>query len=201
MKLIASLTSPYARKVRVLLAEKKLPFELVVDNPWAADAKVPAINPIGKVPALVTDDGMNLFDSRVIAEYLDERAAPRFIPAAGTERLRVRCDEALADGMTDAGIAMFLERKREAARQDPAWLERQRGKVDAGVKALAAELGDKPFLRGTGMTLGDVAAACGLLWVEFRLPEVAWREGYPGLARWIGALESRDSFAATQPPR
>ncbi len=200
MKLLASKTSPYARKVRVLLAEKQLAFEFVEENSWSAETTVPRFNPIGKVPVLVLDDGSCLFDSSVIAEYLDPLGAPAFLPPAGMERARVRCDEALGNGITDAGVAIFLERKREASRQDPAWIARQRGKVDSGIAALARELGGKAYLRGDTMTLGDVACACALLWVEFRLPEVAWRAQYPALGRWIERLESRPSFATTRPP-
>ena len=119
MKLLASKTSPYARKIRVLLAEKQLAFEFVEESAWNADTTVPRYNPLNKIPVLVTDDGTNLYDSSVIAEYLDPLGAPSFIPPAGIERARVRRDEALGNGITDAGIAIFLERKREAARQDP----------------------------------------------------------------------------------
>lgn len=199
MKLVASKTSPYARKVRVLLAEKQLAFDLVEENAWNAGTTVPRYNPLNKVPVLVTDDGTCLFDSSVIAEYLEPLGAPSFIPPAGLERACVRRDEALGDGIADAGIAIFLERKRDPARQDAAWIERQRGKVDAGIAALARELGGKAFLRGDALSLGDVACACALLWLEFRMPDIAWRSQYPALERWIERLESRPSFASTRP--
>ena len=163
MKLLASKTSPYARKVRVLLAEKQLAFEFVEESAWNAGTTVPRYNPLNKVPVLVTDDGTCLFDSSVIAEYLDPLGAPSFIPPAGLERALVRRDEALGNGITDAGIAIFLERKREASRQDPAWIARQRDKIEAGIEALVRELGGKAYLRGDTITLGDVACACALL--------------------------------------
>jgi glutathione S-transferase len=199
MKLLASKTSPYARKIRVLLAEKQLAFDFVEENAWSADTTVPRYNPLNKVPVLVTDEGVCLYDSPVIAEYLEPLGAPSFIPPAGMERSLVRRDEALGDGITDAGIAIFLERKREPARQDPAWMERQRGKIEAGIEALARELGGKAFLRGDTISLGDVACACALLWLEFRLPEIGWRARHAELERWIGRLESRPSFARTRP--
>jgi glutathione S-transferase len=199
MKLVAAKTSPYARKVRVILAEKSLPFEFVVEDVWNAATRVPEFNPLGKVPALVTDDGDFLYDSRVIAEYLDGLAPPRLIPASGMERIRVRRDEALGDGITDAGITMFLERKREAARQDAGWIARQTRKVEAGIAALARELADKPFLRGAEMTLGDVSAGCALLWLEFRMPEIDWRQRHANLKALVERLESRPSFATTRP--
>jgi len=199
MKLVASKTSPYARKVRIVLAEKQLPFEFVQDNVWDAATKVPQFNPLGKVPALVTDEGDPLYDSPVIVEYLDSLGSPRFIPAGGIERARVKRDEALADGIMDAGITIFLERKREAARQDANWLARQQGKVEAGIAALAQQLGDAQYLRGNEMTLGDITAGCALFWVEFRLPEIAWRAKHANLAAWAKRLEARPSFAGTRP--
>jgi glutathione S-transferase len=200
MKLLASKTSPYARKVRVILAEKQLPHEFVEESAWNADSTVPRFNPLNKIPVLVTDDGTCLYDSTVITEYLEPRGAPSFLPPSGLERAKVRRDEALGNGIADAGIAIFLERKREAARQDPAWMARQRSKIDAGIAALAQELGGRPFLRGDAVSLGDVSCACALLWLEFRLPEIAWRRQHPELGRWVERLESRPSFSSTRPP-
>lgn len=199
MKLVASKTSPYARKVRVLLAEKHLDFEFVEENVWSPETMVPSVNPLGKVPVLVLDDGLCLYDSRVIAEYLDALGAPALIPAPGMERILVRRDEALGDGIADAGIAIFLEGKRDPARQDGAWIARQRSKIDRSIAALASGLGGKPYLRGTQATLGDIACACALLWLEFRLPAIAWRAGHANLATWIATMEARPAFAVTRP--
>ena len=199
MKLIGSKTSPYVRKVRVLLAEKQLPFEFVEESAWNADTTVPRYNPLNKVPVLVLDDGETLYDSRVITEHLDALGGARFIPASGPERARVKRDEALGDGIADAGITIFLERKREASRQDPAWIARQKDKVEAGIAALAKAVGSKPAAGARQMTLGDIACGCALFWVEFRLPEFAWRDN-PVLKSWAENLEGRPSFAATRPP-
>jgi glutathione S-transferase len=199
MKLYGSRTSPYVRKVRVMLAEKRLACDFVEDNVWADATAVTAINPLTKVPALVLDDGTPLYDSTVIADYLDTLAAPSFIPGAGLARALVKRNESLGDGITDAGIAIFLERKRVATLQDPAWIARQRGKIDAGIAALAAELGGQAFLRGDKLTLGDISCGCGLFWLEFRLPEIAWRAQYPNLSSWAGRLEALPAFAATVP--
>ena len=195
MKLVGSKTSPYVRKVRVLLAEKNLPFDFIEESAWNADTKVPLYNPLNKVPALVLDDGESLYDSSVIAEYLDTLPGTRFIPGAVLERARVRRDEALGDGIADAGITIFLERKREAARQDPAWIARQRDKVEAGVAALAKRVASKA---SKPMTLGDIACGCALFWLEFRLPEFRWRDD-PALKSWAENLEARASFASTRP--
>ena len=199
MKLVASKTSPYARKVRVILAEKKLPFEFHAENVWDAATRIADFNPLGKVPALVTDESETLFDSPVIAEYLDGLGGARFIPAAGVERARVKRQEALGDGIADAGITVFLERKREAARQDGAWIDRQVGKINSGIAAIARELGDRQFLGGDAPSLGDIACGCALFWAEFRMPEIGWRAKHSNLDAWAKRLEARPSFASTRP--
>lgn len=200
MKLIGSKTSPFVRKVRVLLAEKQLPHEFVEDSAWNADTKVPSYNPLNKVPALRLDDGESIYDSAVIAEYLDGISGGEYLPRPPAERARVKCHEALGDGIADAAITAFLERKRDAARQDAAWITRQMDKVNMGISSLASTLGSKPYLGGLQMNLGDIACACGLFWVEFRMPELRWRDQYPNLKAWAERMESRPSFAATKPP-
>ena len=199
MKLIGSRTSPYVRKIRVLLAEKQVSYDFIEENVWSPDSAVPRYNPLNKVPALVVDDGECLYDSPVIAEYVDSLPGVTFIPAALHERVRVRRDEALGDGIADAGILMFVERKREAARQDPAWIARQADKVNAGIAALAKSVAAKSTSGARRMTLGDIACGCALFWLEFRLPEFRWRDD-PALRSWAENLESRASFAATRPP-
>jgi glutathione S-transferase len=198
MKLIGSNTSPYVRKVRIFLAEKQLPFEFVEESAWTPTTTVPLYNPLNKVPALQLDDGESLYDSAVITEYLDTLPGPRFIPSTGSERARVRRDEALGDGIADAGIAIFLERKRVAAMQDPTWIARQRDKVEAGIAALAKSVGAKSSIGGAQMNLGDIACGCALFWVDFRLPEFKWRD-HANLKQWAERLEARPAFAATRP--
>ncbi len=200
MKLVASYTSPYARKVRIVMAEKRIECEFQQENVWAADTQVGHYNPLGKVPVLVLDDGMSLYDSRVITEYLDGLTpVSRLIPENGRDRVLVKRWEALGDGITDAGVAVFLERKRPEAQQSKEWIDRQLSKVDAGIAAAAREMGDKDFCHGTAITLGDISLGCCLLWLEFRLPQVKWRESHPGLRAWIEKIEARPSFAETVP--
>lgn len=198
MKLVGSRTSPFVRKIRVLLAEKQIACEFVVDDVWGPDPLAKKLNPLNKVPVLVSDDGECLYDSQVIAEYLDSFPGATFIPAPIVERVRVRRNEALGDGIAEAGVAIFLERKREAARQDPASIARQADKVNAGTAALAKSLGGKPAIGTRPVTLGDIACGCALFWLEFRLPEFRWRDD-PVLRSWAERLESRASFAATRP--
>ncbi|WP_269533056.1 glutathione S-transferase [Chitinimonas sp. BJYL2] len=200
MKLIASLTSPYARKVRVVLHEKRIECPLTVDTPWNADSQVPHYNPLGKVPVLVLDDGSTLFDSRVIVEYLDHVSpVARLIPAEYRQTIQVKRWEALADGVADAAIAIFLERKRPQDQQSPEWIARQQGKVDAGLAALAADLGERAWCNGETYTLADIAVGCCLGWLAFRFPELDWRARHPNLARLMDKLEQRPAFAETLP--
>ena len=200
MKLVASLTSPYARKIRVALAEKNLPFELEVDIPWLADTRVPSYNPLGKVPALVADDGEVWFDSPVIAEYLDTLAGPALLPADRLAALPVRQAEALADGITDAAVAAFLEGMRPAERQDPASIERQLGKIHRGLAALEQRLAQRKGLGGEALTIADIAAGCTLGYLDFRFAHLGWRAAHPQLAAWADGLLARPSFTASAPP-
>lgn len=199
MKLLGSKTSPFVRKVRVILAEKQLPFEFVEESAWNADTTVVRYNPLNKVPVLLLDDGEPVYDSAVIAEYLDALSGGTLIPAVPLERARAHRDEALGDGIADAGITVFLERKREVSRQDAAWIARQMDKVNAGITALARSLGSKPFLGGGHLNVADIACACALFWAEFRMPELRWRDSHPNLKAWAERMEMRPSFAATRP--
>lgn len=200
MKLIGSRTSPFVRKVRVLLAEKGLAYDFVEDSAWSAKSAVPDHNPLNKVPVMVTQDGENLYDSAVIAEYVDALGSPRFVPAEALQRARVRRDEALGDGIADAGILIMLEKKREPGRQDAAWIDRQRQKVNAGIGELGRRLAGSPYVNGDELSLGDIACACALLWLEFRMPDIRWRSENPAIAAWVARIEARDSFRLTQPP-
>lgn len=201
MKLIGSLTSPYVRKVRIVLAEKKIDYDLVVDSPWVEGNQVAAFNPLGKVPVLVLDDDSTLFDSRVIAEYLDTVAPnSRLIPASGRERISVKRWEALADGVLDAAVAAFLESRRPDGERSPSWIDRQRGKLAQALEVMADELGEQPWCYGSAMSLADIAVGCALGYVLFRLPDIGWREQYPNLAQLYEKLMQRHAFAETVPP-
>jgi glutathione S-transferase len=200
MKLIGSLASPFTRKVRIVLAEKKIEYQFDIDNPWKADAQAAKLNPLGKVPVLVLDDGRTLFDSRVIVGFLDN-ASPlaRLVPAENRERVEARRWEALADGVLDAGILARLENQREAKRRNEAWTARQMGKVKSGLAAMDAELGDKPWCVGNGYTLADIALGACLGWLEFRHPGLDWKADCANLARAFARLSERASFADTVP--
>ena len=200
MKLLGSVPSPYTRKVRIVLAEKRVEcaFELV--EVMAADGPVPRHNPLGKIPVLLLDDGATLYDSRVIAEFLDTVSPMgRLIPEESRGRIAVRRWEALADGVVDAGILIRYEQAREANLQSTAWIERQTGKLERGLAEMAKELGDKPWCHGNGYTLADIATGCALGWLQFRFTKLDWRGQYPNLARHFDKLSERAAFLDTVP--
>jgi len=200
MKLIGANASPYVRKVRIVMAEKKIDFEHVIENPWAPDTKVPESNPLGKVPCLVMEDGGAVFDSRVIVEYLDTiNPVNKLIPASGRARVEVRCWEALGDGMCDAAILARLEGQRPKVQQSADWVARQMGKVEQALAAAARGLGDKPWCAGNTFTLADIATGCALGYLDFRYAQIEWRKTYPNLSKLADKLAARASFAETAP--
>ncbi|MGE5465883.1 MAG: glutathione S-transferase [Ignavibacteria bacterium] len=200
MKLIGSLTSPYVRKTRVVLAEKKIDYDFVLESPWGEGNSVAKFNPLGKVPVLVLDDDSTLFDSRVIVEYLDNMTPNnKLFPASGRERITVKRWEALADGVCDAAATAVMEAKRPKKLQDAAWIERQRGKIALGLEALAGDLGESNWCFGNSLSLADIAVGCALGYLAFRFPEIAWHDEYPNLARLYAKLLSRPSFTDTIP--
>ncbi len=198
MKLLGTVTSPFTRKVRVVLAEKRLECEFVVDVPNTPESTVIRYNPLGKIPVLVLDDEHSIFDSRVIAEYLDN-ASPgnRLIPEEKRPRIQVRRWEALADGCTDAAIALFNEKKKPAEQQSADWITRQQGKVDRALQVMADELAAKAWCAGDFFTLADIAVGSCLGWLELRLPDIQWRRNHPNLARLADKLSQRSSFKDT----
>lgn len=200
MKLIGSLTSPFVRKVRIVLAEKRIDYDFQLDNPWNSDSHAPQHNPLGKVPVLVMDDGSNLFDSRVIVEYLDAvTPVSRLIPETNRHRIVVRRWEALADGICEAAAAVFLENKRPAKQQSKDWIARQQKKVALGLESAARDLGEKSWCDGEAYSLADVAMGCALSYLDFRFPEIGWRAAYPNLAKLADKLAARASFKDTMP--
>ena len=202
MKLLGSVPSPYTRKVRIVLAEKKIDcdFEVVDVNP--PENPVNAHNPLGKVPALLMDDGSALFDSRVIVEFLDGVSPlARLIPEENRERVAVRRWEALADGSLDAGLLIRYEANRPKKEQSAAWAAKQTGKLKRGLAMIAADIGDKAFCHGERYTLADIAVGCCLGWVNFRKPAgIDVLAEYPNLGRYYDKLMERPAFADTAPP-
>ncbi len=203
MKLIGSSSSPYVRKVRITMAEKKLDYRYVTDNVWSPETRIGDSNPLGKVPCLVMEGAEALFDSRVIVEYLDTLSpVGKLIPPNGRERAEVKTWEALADGVLDAAILARLEATwdgRSQAQRSQEWIDRQRGKIQASLKAMSRGLADKPFCAGIHLSLADIATGCALGYLDFRFPDIAWRSEHPNLARLQDKLMLRSSFADTAP--
>jgi glutathione S-transferase len=203
MKLLGSKTSPYVRKVRIVMLEKKLDYVFVPEDVWSAQTTITETNPLGKVPCLIMEAGEALFDSRVIVEYLDTLSpVGKLIPAVGRERAEVKTWEALADGVLDAAILARLEATwvgRSPAERSQAWIDRQLGKIHTSLKAMSKGLGDKPYCAGIHLSLADVAVGCALSYMDFRFPQINWRSDYPNLQKLLDKLMLRPSFAETRP--
>ena len=203
MKLIGSPASPYARKVRVVMAEKKLDYQYVIEDVWADGSSITEANPLGQVPCLVMEGGEAVFDSRVIVEYLDTLSpVGKLIPAQGRERAEVKTWEALADGLLDAALLVRMEnvfKGRTEAQRSQAWIDRQMQKINAVLKAMSTGLADKPFCSGVHFSLSDVAVGCALSYLDYRFPQVTWRDSYANLARLQDKLALRPSFIETAP--
>jgi glutathione S-transferase len=203
LKLIGSLTSPYVRKVRIVMAEKKLDYQLTLEDVWAKDDILKS-NPLGKVPCLVMEGGEAVFDSRVIVEYLDTLSpVGKLIPPVGRERVEVRTWEALADGLQDAAILARLEATwpgRSAEQRSQAWIDRQMSRVDAALQAMSHGLGEKSFCTGTHFSLADVATGCALGYLDFRFAHINWRAEHPSLHKLYDKLATRQSFIDSAPP-
>lgn len=199
MKLYGSLTSPYVRKARILLQEKKLACEFVVADAWAADSPVPALNPLGKVPVLALDNGKVLFDSPVIIEYLDALKTPAWLPASGEARWEMLRWQALADGMLDAAVIRLLESRRPAAQQSAETIRRQEEKIARSIDYTAQHLPPGAWLMSDRFTLADLVMGVALEYTDFRYPH-DWRGSHARLGQWLDGISARASFIETRPP-
>jgi glutathione S-transferase len=200
MKLIGTLTSPYARKARVVLAEKKIDYDWILDSPNDPDTSVTRYNPLARIPVLVLDDDTALFDSPVIVEYLDNLAPNnKLFPQPSRERVEVKRWEALADGVLDAAVGCRLEQLRPEGERSEKWMRREREVIDAALTAMARELGDQPWCMGTPFTFADIAVGCALGYLDFRFPDIDWRGRHPNLGKLHDKLMQRASFAETVP--
>ncbi|TAL22216.1 MAG: glutathione S-transferase [Aquabacterium sp.] len=204
MKLIGSLTSPYVRKVRIVLAEKKLDYKFEVEDVWSPQTQIQTSNPLGKVPCLVMEGGEAIFDSRVIVEYVDTLSpVGKLIPLSGRERVEVRTWEALADGLMDAAILARLEATwpgRADEQRSEAWITRQMDKVYGSLRAMSQGLGDRAWCTGNHYTLADITVGCALGYLDFRFPQIDWRRDL-NLSRLADKLSLRQGFIDTQPPQ
>ncbi|HSH41932.1 MAG TPA: glutathione S-transferase N-terminal domain-containing protein [Arenicellales bacterium] len=197
MKLRYSPTSPYVRKVMITAIEtgQESVIEKVPTNPWDPETDLPDDNPLGKVPALIVDEGLTLFDSPVICEYLSERVGAVLVPQQGLNRWRVLRLQALGDGILDASVLRLLESRRPADKQSADWIERQKRTIARGIDSLeeaAAGWGDE-------LTLGQITVGAALGYLDFRFPGDEWRQGRPQLTDWYEAFAQRASMKDTAP--
>lgn len=203
MKLFYSLTSPYARKVRIVAAEKRVAIDL--EPVVLADPECPVSqhNPLGKIPVLIMDDGDSLYDSRVIVDYLDQRTpVAHLIPQDIKQKFQVKRWESLADGVCDAAVAVMIEQRRPENLQDPNWVKKQWTKVERGLQMLNDDLGENKFCVADTFSLADIAVVCLVGYLDLRFGDkVELGKHYPNLARLNQSLAKRTSIAETVPPK
>ena len=200
MKLISATPSPYARKVRIALAEKGLPFELVTEVPWNEDTRTPLHNPLEKLPILLLDDGTSVYESHYILEYLEvKHPVPPLLPADPDGVLEAKRLQVLGDGICDAFVLLFFERMRPAEHRSAPWMARQRRKVEGGVREIARSIGSRAWAVGDRFGLGDIAVGTAMAYLDVRFPDFEWRGNFPDLALYVDRLGERPSFRSTVP--
>ena len=200
LRLISATPSPYARKVRIALAEKAIPFELRTEVPWDSTTATPRYNPLEKLPVLILEDGSAVHESRFILEYLEAKfPTPPMLPDNIDRKLAARHAEVLADGVCDACVLLFWERRRPAEGQSREWMARQQRKVDGGLAALARIAGDRDYVIGDRFGLADIVTGTVLGYLSVRFAKLPWRRRHPNLARLSDRLEQRPSFQGSVP--
>lgn len=200
MKLISATPSPYARKVRIQLLEKGLPFELITEVPWNDDTTVPEYNPLEKLPVLILDDGRAVYESAYILEWIERmHPKPALMPTERDAYLEARRYMVLSDGICDAALLLFFERLREPEHRSEPWMARQLRKVERGLEALAQDIGSREYAVGNTLTLADISVAAPLGWLKVRAPDLDWASRHPTLSRYYDRLSQRDSFVRTVP--
>ena len=199
MKLIIATPSPFARKVRIVLREKNISCDEMVDTPWNVESVASDFNPLAKIPILITDDGNKIFDSRVIVEYIEKIPnSVQLFPKNDSDYIQARQMEALADGICDSVVLAVLENHRPPPLRSKDWIMRQHLKIENGISFLSAQLNGNTWFVGGNMTTGDISVACSLAYLDLRLPNLRWRKLYPNLAHFSKVMEKRDSFRSTQ---
>ncbi len=199
LRLISATPSPYARKVRIALTEKGIPFELLTEVPWDSTTATPLHNPLEKLPVLLLEDGSSVYESSFILQYLELKHPQHpLLPPEVDGILAARRFEVLCDGVCDAIVLTFFERMRQDAASPP-WIARQRRKIDGGLREIARLAGDRTWTVGNAFSLGDIATGTVLGYMSVRFPEIAWRTLYPNLALLSDRLEQRASFKGSVP--
>lgn len=199
-RLISATPSPYARKVRIQLAEKDIPFELVTEVPWNTDSITPCYNPLEKLPVLICENGETVYESRFVNEWVELMHPERpLVPADRDGILATKRFEILSDGVCDACVLVFIERSREETRQSQDWISRQLRKAAGGLGELSRRLGDNEFCVGDRFGMADIAVGSLLGWLKIRFAEYPWQERHPNLGALSNRLETRSSFISSAP--
>lgn len=199
-RLISATPSPYARKVRIQLIEKGIPFELVTEVPWNNDTITPKYNPLEKLPILICDDGETVYESRFINEWVEMmHPEPPLAPSDIPGILLTKRFEVLSDGVCDACVLLFWERARDEDKRSAEWSARQMRKTMGGLAEIARRLGDDAYCVNGTFGLADIAVGSLLGWLNVRFADLPWRERHPNLAALQDRLEARESFKATVP--
>lgn len=200
MQLISATPSPYARKVRVALAEKGIPFTLRTEVPWNDGTSLPQHNPLEKLPVLLLPDGTTVYESSHILEWLERKHPhPPLLPQDDDGYLAHKRMDALATGTCDALLLVFFERMRPEGQRSQPWMDRQLRKVNGGVAEVARVVGDQEYAVGNRFGIADIAAGSLLGYLEVRFPELDWRGRHPNLSRYMDGLMRRPSFQQTVP--
>ena len=200
MKLIIATPSPYARKVRVILREKNIDFEEIIDVPWNTDTLTLGVNPLGKIPILLRDGHEPLFDSKVIVQYLDGyKPKPLFYPNDYTENISARLVETVSDGICDSIVLIFLENSRKEILRSKTWIKRQEKKIFEGVQYLSTNLDQKQYFVGNHFNIADVSGFTCLEYLDLRFPKFKWRDKYKNLVSYWNIHKDRQSFKETKP--
>ena len=200
MKLISATPSPYARKVRIALAEKGIPFELHTEVPWNDDTSLPRHNPLEKLPVLVLDDGTTVWESSHILDWIERKHPhPPLLPQDDDGHLAHKRMDALATGMCDSLVLVFFERMRPDGQRSQNWMDRQLRKVHGGLAEIARVVGEREYAVGDRFGIADIAAGSVLGYIEVRFRELDWRGLYPALGRYMDGLMRRTSFQDTVP--
>ena len=199
MRLIIATPSPFSRKIRVVIREKNIACDEDIHNPWVSDSTVTGLNPLGQVPILTTDDQQQIFDSRVIFDYLEQlKPANPLLPFDPVEQIQTRKIESIADGISDATVLLVLEAHRPKHLQSSDWIERQQKKIENSLHFLNHRLKNRKWFVGDENTLADISVGCALSYLNLRLPSYLWRECFPSLSRFSDMIEQRSSFKDTQ---
>ena len=200
MKLTIATPSLNARKIRVIMREKKIKFEEIIDVPWNSNTLTHGLNPLGKIPILLREDHEPLFDSKVIAQYLDNfKPNPLFYPTNLEENTYAKLLETVADGICDSIVLIFLENSRKETLRSKTWIKRQERKIVEGIKFLANNLQEKEYFVGNFFSIADISVFTCLEYLDLRFPNFRWRDKYQNLVSYWEIHQNRQSFLETKP--